>query len=163
FDERTAALSEVRGRFQAITVDEYQDVNPLQAELLDRWVGARDELCVVGDDYQTIYGFTGASPRYLLGFAERFPGARLVRLEQNYRSSPEVLAVANRLAPRLGGFEKNLRGTRPSGPEPVATALADTAGEVDFVLKHVRRLRSSGVAFEEMAVLSRINARSEPF
>src|SRR5438067_6963564 len=98
FDEHEAAAREVRDRFRAFTVDEYQDVNPLQQALLDRWVGDRDELCVVGDDYQTIYGFTGATPSYLLGFEARFPAARLVRLEENYRSTPEVLAVANRLS-----------------------------------------------------------------
>src|SRR5437762_2339368 len=102
FDEHPEAAVEVRDRYRAFTVDEYQDVNPLQAALLDRWLGERDELCVVGDDYQTIYGFAGATPEYLLKFERRFPAARLVRLEENYRSTPEVLAVANRLSVRLG-------------------------------------------------------------
>jgi DNA helicase-2/ATP-dependent DNA helicase PcrA len=74
FDERPAAAEEVRARFHAFTVDEYQDVNLLQAALLERWLGGRDELCVVGDDYQTIYTFTGASPSHLLSFTERYPG-----------------------------------------------------------------------------------------
>ena len=163
FEEHPAAVEEVRERFHAFTVDEYQDVNPLQAALLDHWLGDRDELCVVGDDYQTIYAFTGATPAYLLGFAERFPEAHIVRLERNYRSSPEVLAVANRLAPKLGGFEKTLHASRPSGPAPTARAVADTDAEVEFVLSEVRRLRAEGVPLEEMAVLYRINARSEPF
>ena len=115
-------------RFHAFTVDEYQDVNPLQAALLDRWLGARDDLCVVGDDYQTIYAFTGASPAYLLGFTRRFPNATVVRLEENYRSTPEVLDLANRLAPHLGGFRKTLRATTASGPPPVARAARDEAG-----------------------------------
>jgi DNA helicase-2/ATP-dependent DNA helicase PcrA len=163
FDERPAAIKEVRARFHAFTVDEFQDVNPLQAALLDRWLGDREELCVVGDDYQTIYSFTGASPSYLLGFTERFAGATVVRLEENYRSSPEVLEVANRLAPRLGGFRKTLRATRPSGPPPVARAVPDEAAEVAAVVQAVRRLRDEGMPLEEIAVLYRINARSEPF
>src|SRR5206468_8855556 len=122
-DERPAAAEEVRGRFAAFTVDEYQDVNPLQQALLERWLGGRDELCVVGDDYQTIYGFTGATPAYLLEFPQRFPDARIVRLEQSYRSTPQVLDAANRLALRLGGYRKELRATRQPGPEPTVRAL----------------------------------------
>jgi DNA helicase-2/ATP-dependent DNA helicase PcrA len=138
-------------------------VNPLQAALLGRWLGGRDELCVVGDDYQTIYSFTGASPEHLLGFPERFPGATIVRLERNYRSTPEILALANRLAERLGGFRKTLTATRPSGPQPLASAARDEPGEVAAVVQAVRTLRDDGVAPEEIAVLVRINARSEPY
>jgi hypothetical protein len=116
FDEHPDAVHDVRSRFHAFTVDEFQDVNPLQVALLDRWLGERDDLCVVGDDYQTIYAFTGASPEHLLGFTRRFPHARVVRLEENFRSSPEVLDVANRLAPRLGGFRKTLRRRGRRGP-----------------------------------------------
>ena len=153
----------MRDRFHAFTVDEYQDVNPLQAALLDAWLGDRDELCVVGDDYQTIYSFTGASPEHLLTFPTRYPDATVVRLQDNFRSSPQVLAVANALVPTLGGFEKLLRATRPDGPNPTARALPDAEAEVAFVVGEVRRLHETGVAHEEMAVLYRINARSEPF
>jgi DNA helicase-2/ATP-dependent DNA helicase PcrA len=163
FDEHPEAVHDVRSRFHAFTVDEFQDVNPLQAALLDRWLGERDDLCVVGDDYQTIYAFTGASPEHLLGFTRRFPHARVVRLEENFRSSPEVLDVANRLAPRLSGFRKTLRATRPSGPAPIARAEPDEKAEVGAVIKAVRRLRDEeAVPLEEIAVLYRINARSEP-
>jgi DNA helicase-2/ATP-dependent DNA helicase PcrA len=163
FDEHPVAAAEVRERFRAFTVDEYQDVNPLQQALLERWLDGRDEVCVVGDDYQTIYTFTGASPEHLLSFPERYPNATVVRLEENYRSTPEVLAVANHLAERLGGFRKSLRATRPSGPSPTARHLPDPAAEVMFVVDEVRRLHAEAVPFEEMAVLYRINARSEPF
>src|SRR5918911_687789 len=112
------ALAEVRGRYRAFTVDEYQDVNLLQQRLLELWLGGRDELCAVGDDYQSIYAFTGATPEYLLALPKRFPHARVVRLEANYRSSAQVLELANRLVPRLGGAEKTLRATRPQGPRP---------------------------------------------
>ncbi|HEY8115982.1 MAG TPA: ATP-dependent DNA helicase UvrD2 [Actinomycetota bacterium] len=164
FDEHPESVQQVRSRFAAFTVDEYQDVNPLQAALLERWLGARDDLCVVGDDYQTIYAFTGASPSHLLGFTTRFPHATVVRLEQNYRSTPEVLELANRLATRLGGFRKTLRSTRPSGAPPLARAEPDEEAEVGDVVQAVRRLhREEDVPLEEIAVLYRINARSEPF
>ena len=116
---RAEVRREFRDRYRAFTVDEYQDVNLLQQTLLELWLGDRDDLCVVGDDYQSIYGFTGASPRCLLGVAARYPHAAVVRLEENYRSSPEVLELANRLVPLLGGAEKVLRATRGPGPEPV--------------------------------------------
>jgi len=164
FDEHPDAAEQVRSRFAAFTVDEYQDVNPLQAGLLERWLGDRDDLCVVGDDYQTIYAFTGASPSHLLGFTTRFPRATVVRLEENYRSTPEVLELANRLATRLGGFRKRLRATRPPGPPPVARAAPDEEAEVGAVVEAVRRLHTEeGVPLEEIGVLYRINARSEPF
>jgi DNA helicase-2/ATP-dependent DNA helicase PcrA len=164
FDRHPEAAEVVRERFHAFTVDEYQDVNPLQAGLLERWLGSRDDLGVVGDDYQTIYAFTGASPEHLLTFTERFPNATVVRLEDNYRSTPEILEVANRLAPHLGGSRKTLRATKPSGPPPVARASRDEAGEVAAVVEATRRLHDEeAVPFEEIAVLYRINARSEPF
>jgi DNA helicase-2/ATP-dependent DNA helicase PcrA len=164
FDEHPEAAEVVRSRFAAFTVDEYQDVNPLQAGLLERWLGPHDDLCVVGDDYQTIYAFTGASPELLLDFTRRFPHAAVVRLEENYRSTPEILELANRLAPHLGGGRKTLRSTRPSGPAPVARAAADEDGEVAAVVGAVRRLHDEeAVPLEEIAVLYRINARSEPF
>jgi DNA helicase-2/ATP-dependent DNA helicase PcrA len=164
FDEHPEAAEDVRARFAAFTVDEYQDVNPLQAGLLERWLGDRDDLCVVGDDYQTIYAFTGASPSHLLGFTTRYPHATVVRLEENYRSTPEVLELANRLASRLGGFRKTLRATRPSGPPPLARAEPDEEAEVGAVVQAVRRLyQEEEVPLEEIAVLYRINARSEPF
>jgi DNA helicase-2/ATP-dependent DNA helicase PcrA len=164
FDEHPGAAEEIRARFHSFTVDEFQDVNPLQAALLDRWLGDRDDLCVVGDDHQSIYTFTGATPAYLLGITERFPHAVVIRLEENYRSSPEVLLTANRLAEHLGGFAKTLRATRPSGPAPVASAVPNEAAEVDAIVVAVRRLHAEeSVPLEEMAILYRINARSEPF
>jgi ATP-dependent DNA helicase UvrD/PcrA len=153
----------IRGRYLAFTVDEFQDVNPLQAALLERWLGGREELCVVGDDYQTIFGFTGASPSYLLSFPERYPDARVVRLEENYRSTPEILMLANRLAPLLGGFDKELRATRATGPEPLARSFPSEAEEVAWVVDRCRTVHEQGVAWEEIAILARINARTEPY
>ncbi|HYF12471.1 MAG TPA: ATP-dependent DNA helicase UvrD2 [Actinomycetota bacterium] len=163
FDEHPQAAEAVRERYHAFTVDEYQDANALQQALLDRWLGDRDDLCVVGDDYQTIYSFTGASPDHLLSFPKRFPDATIVRLEENYRSSPQVLTVANALAVHLGGFSKQLRSTRADGPGPTARQLPDAGAEVVFIVDEIRRLRDGGLAFEDIAILYRINARSEPF
>ena len=162
FDEHPDAAAELP--FDAFTVDEFQDVNPLQTALLDRWLGERDDLCVVGDDHQSIYTFTGATPAYLLGIVDRFPRAVVVRLEDTYRSTPEILATANRLADHMGGFAKTLRATRPSGPMPVVHAIPSEAAEVEAIVQAVRQLHDQeSVALEEIAVLYRINARSEPF
>ena len=116
FERDTGACATFRAQYVAFTVDEYQDVNLLQQTLLDLWLGDRDDLCVVGDDYQSIYAFTGAGPEHLLGVPRRFPHATVVRLEENYRSTPQVLALANRLVPKLGGAEKVLRAVRPGRP-----------------------------------------------
>src|SRR5262249_12349347 len=143
--------------------DEYQDVNQLQQSLLDQWLGARDDLCVVGDDYQSIYGFNGASPRWLLGLAGRFPHAVVARLEENYRSTPQVLALANRLVRRLGGAGKVLRAACPEGPDPVAGPFATPEAEGVWVAVEIRRLAAEGVPLEQTAILCRTNARLADF
>ena len=163
YEQDEHALAALRERYSAFTVDEYQDVNLLQQSLLELWLGPRDDLCAVGDDYQSIYGFTGASPEWLLGLATRFPQATVVRLEENYRSSAQVLALANRLVPRLGGAEKTLRATRPEGPEPQLRGFDSSEAEGAFVLSRVRELHAEGMPFEQMAVLIRLNARSVDF
>jgi DNA helicase-2/ATP-dependent DNA helicase PcrA len=163
YEEDESALAATRERYRCFTVDEYQDVNLLQQSLLELWLGGRDELCAVGDDYQSIYGFTGASPEWLLGLASRFPNATVVRLEENYRSSPQVLELANRLTPQLGGAEKTLRATRAAGPEPIVRGFDSIEAEGAFVLSRVRELAAEGVPYEEMAVLIRLNSRSADF
>ena len=167
FEADPHALAEFRDRYRAFTVDEYQDVNLLQQTLLDRWLGPRDDLCAVGDDYQSIYGFTGATPRYLLGLPERFPHATVVRLEANYRSTPQVLELANRIVPRLGGAEKVLVTTRGDGPDAIVQPFTSPQAEVEFVVARVQALFAEGVPHEQMAVLCRTNARlvdfEEPF
>ena len=167
FDEDPGALAEVRSYFNAFTVDEYQDVNLLQQTLLDRWLGDRDELCAVGDDYQSIYAFTGATPDYLLGLPRRFANTTVIRLEDNYRSSPEVLALANRIVPSLSGAEKILRATLPGGPEPVTRSFPAREAETAFVVDRIRALQAEGVLPGQIAVLCRTNARladfEEPF
>ena len=162
--ERTARLLEtdaevraaVHDRWRAFTVDEYQDVNLLQQSLLDLWLGDRDDLCAVGDDYQAIYGFTGASAEWLLALPRRFPDVHVVRLERNYRSTAQVIELANRLVPRLGGSAKTLAPTLPDGPEPVV-------GPALSVVARVRELHAEGLPLEQMAVLVRTNARTSEF
>jgi DNA helicase-2/ATP-dependent DNA helicase PcrA len=163
YEEDEWALAALRERFSAFTVDEYQDVNLLQQTLLGLWLGPGDDLCAVGDDYQSIYGFTGASPEWLLGLARRFPQATVVRLEENYRSTPQVLTLANRLMPNLGGAEKTLRATRPDGPAPELRGFDSPEAEGAWILERVRALHAEGVPYEEMAVLMRLNARSVDF
>ena len=162
-DTDREALERVRARYRAFTVDEYQDVNLLQQTLLDRWLGEREELCAVGDDYQSIYAFTGASPEYLLAMPARFPDVTVIRLEENYRSTPEVLAFANQLVPRLGGAEKVLRATRPAGPEPVTRSFGSPELEAAFIVERAQELHAAGTPYEELAILYRTNARSADF
>ncbi|MFN2463064.1 MAG: ATP-dependent helicase, partial [Candidatus Dormibacteria bacterium] len=161
FREQPTLLENFRERVRAFTVDEYQDVNMLQQELLDVWVGDREDVCVVGDDYQSIYSFTGATPAYLLGFQRRFPGATVVKLVRNYRSTPEVIALANRLTPRLGGTEKQLVPTRPPGASVLIQRLDTPLGEVHWLARKIIELLAAGVLEEEIAVLYRLNAMSE--
>jgi DNA helicase-2/ATP-dependent DNA helicase PcrA len=162
-EEEPEVLAAVRSRYLAFTVDEYQDVNLLQQTLLQLWLGDRDDLCAVGDDYQSIYAFTGATPRHLLSMPSRFANATVVRLEANYRSSPQVLSLANRLVPRLGGAEKTLRATQGEGPDPELRRFEDPEAEGEFIVERVRALHAEGVPLEEMAVLVRLNARLVDF
>jgi DNA helicase-2/ATP-dependent DNA helicase PcrA len=162
-EDEEAARERFQARYLAFTVDEYQDVNTLQQTLLERWLGGRDDLCVVGDDYQSIYGFTGATPRHLLEMPRRFARTQVVRLETNYRSSPEILDFANKLVPQLGGAEKVLRSALPSGEAPEVRPFTSEAAERSFVVEQVKELNEQGVPFEEIAILYRINFRSEDY
>src|ERR671933_849120 len=124
----------VRGQYRYFVVDEYQDVNTLQQRLLDLWRADRDDLCVVGDPSQTIYSFTGASPDHLLGFPRRHPGATVVRLVRDYRSTPQVVALANALLARAPAVPNaparlELVAQRPAGPAPTLSAYDDDLAE----------------------------------
>jgi DNA helicase-2/ATP-dependent DNA helicase PcrA len=160
---RTPAAETIRGRYKAFSVDEYQDVNLLQQTLLDAWVAGRDEICVVGDDYQSIYGFTGATPRWLVEFPQRYPSAKVITLTRNYRSTPQVLEVANRLTKGLRGREKTLTATKPLGPEVALASCADGADETQAIVAEIDRLATGGTPFEDIAILYRINARSDDY
>ena len=160
FEDDANVRDTFRAQYRAFTVDEVQDVNLLQQTLLDLWLGDRDDLCCVGDDYQSIYGFTGASPDYLLGMPDRFPHAVVVRLEENYRSTPQVLELANKLVPNLGGAEKTLRAVRDDGPAPVVAPYPTPDDEGRAI---VAAIREHGAPLEDVAILARTNARLTDF
>src|ERR671914_198868 len=153
--ERDAdAIGLVRQRYAWFSVDEYQDANRLQEDLLRLWLGDRRDLCVVGDPDQTIYTFTGASSDYLTRFTDRYADVRVVRLSHNYRSTPQVIALANRLIPG-----RELRSTASDGPMPELLPHADGDAEVGAVVARIRRLLGEGVPVTEVAVLVRTNAQ----
>jgi DNA helicase-2/ATP-dependent DNA helicase PcrA len=162
-----AVAQEFRDRYRCFVVDEYQDVTPLQQRVLDAWLGSRDDLTVVGDANQTIYSFTGATPRYLLDFSRRFPDAEVVRLERDYRSTPQVVSLANRVIAaargRMAGSKLHLVGQLDPGPTPTFTEHSDEVAEAAAVAKKIKNLIESGTAASEIAVLYRINAQSEVY
>ncbi len=155
----------VRHQYRHFVVDEYQDVSPLQQRLLDLWLGDRDEVCVVGDASQTIYSFTGASPRYLLDFGRRFPTARQVKLVRDYRSTPQVVALANGLLAGVPRAQRHARlelvAQRPAGPPPTFTEHDDDVAEAAGVAARAKTLVAAGVRPSEIAVLFRTNSQSE--
>ncbi|MDQ3645345.1 MAG: ATP-dependent DNA helicase UvrD2 [Actinomycetota bacterium] len=163
FRDDPRARNVFRARYQSFTVDEYQDVSPLQQDLLDAWLGDSHELCAVGDDYQAIYGFNGATPRFLLELERKLPGVVTVRLEHNYRSSPQVLELANRLVPKLEGAEKVLRPTLPDGPPPGFARYASVQAEGDDIVRHIRALAAEGVPLSQIAILYRVNSQSQDY
>lgn len=166
-EERGEVAEEFRSRYRTFVVDEYQDVNPLQQRLLDAWLGERDDLTVVGDANQTIYSFAGAAPNWLIGFPRRYPDATLVRLERDYRSTPQVVSLANTVISaarsRPAGTRLRLVGQRPDGPEPDFAEYDDEPAEAEAVARQIAQLVKRGVALSEIAVLFRVNAQSEVY
>ena len=170
--DREDIASQVRGQYKHFVVDEYQDVSPLQQRLLDLWLGRRRQLCVVGDVSQTIYSFTGATPAFLTGFTTRYEGARTVRLSRDYRSTPQVVSLANRVLSRSrrggGGLHLpagavELVAQRPSGPAVRFETYDDDIAEAEGAVAQVRRLQAAGVPLSEIAILYRTNSQSEVF
>lgn len=184
-ESEPAVAMQVMEGYRHFVVDEYQDVSPAQQQLLDLWLGGRDELCVVGDASQTIYSFAGASADYLLGFERRYPDATLVRLERNYRSTPEIVEVANRLMrgrpgalrlvasapdagdPAITGDDESRRmeaattaARVPHGVAPVLVAYPDELAEARGVATRIRARVDAGIPAESMAVLLRVNSQS---
>jgi DNA helicase-2/ATP-dependent DNA helicase PcrA len=170
--EFPSAADEIRSQYRHFVVDEYQDVSPVQQRLLDLWLGGRTELCVVGDPYQTIYSFTGATSTYLTDFGQRFPDATTIRLVRDYRSTPQVVQLANALlrsgrqgvaasSAAAGGVE--LVPQRPAGPPVAFRVYSDDLAEAAGVARSIEALTAQGVASNEIAVLYRTNGQSEPF
>jgi DNA helicase-2/ATP-dependent DNA helicase PcrA len=155
---------QVREQYRFFVVDEYQDVSPLQQGLLDLWLGDRQDLCVVGDASQTIYSFAGASADFLLGFPSRYREASVVRLEQNYRSSPQIVATANQLMRGRPGA----LALRPTSSEsesaakavPTIAAYPTDVAEARAVANQVAALIAAGARAQDIAILFRINVQS---
>jgi len=157
---------QVREQYRFFTVDEFQDVSPLQHQLLGLWLGTRKDLCVVGDASQTIYSFAGARSDYLLGFEHEHPGATVVRLEQNYRSTPPVIDAANRLmrgrsgALTLRPAERSHGDEREADPAPQLVAYEDDRAEARAVADQIAAELAAGARPEHIAVLYRVNVQS---
>jgi DNA helicase-2/ATP-dependent DNA helicase PcrA len=167
-DSEPRIAAEVRSRYRFITVDEYQDVNPLQQRLLDAWLGTNRAITVVGDPQQTIYSFAGASPSYLTTFASRHPDAVRVDLVRNYRSTPQVVALANRMTssrPAGPGAREavTLVAQRDEGRRPALHSSVDEVAEATSVAVRISRQHDAGTPWREIAVLFRINAQSEAY
>ncbi|HET6484150.1 MAG TPA: ATP-dependent DNA helicase UvrD2 [Actinoplanes sp.] len=166
-EEHPDVAEQIRTQYRHFVVDEYQDVNPLQQRLLDAWLGGRDDLTVVGDASQTIYSFTGATSAYLIDFPRQRRDAVVVRLVRDYRSTPQVVGLANAVIRQARGNEARLRlelvGQRPPGAEPELKIFPDEAGEAGAVARRCRDLIASGTPASEIAVLFRTNAQSESY
>ncbi len=154
-------LDKYRRRFKYILVDEYQDTNRAQYQLVKLLAGGHENLCVVGDDDQSIYGWRGADIRNILDFKKDFPSAAVVRLEENYRSTPEVLDLANVvISENTGRMGKTLRPTRSSGERVTAVRCLDERDEADFVVEQLSARRSGGNSLRDFAIVYRTNSQS---
>ncbi len=172
-DARVAAS--VREQYRHFVVDEYQDVSPLQQRLLDLWLGGRDELCVVGDASQTIYSFTGATPRHLLDFTSRYEHAPVVKLVRDYRSTPQVVHLANRVLaarrPEPGVPDRDIAWPTPleliaqreNGPEPTFYEAKDDEVEAAEAAARIKKLIAAGTPAAEIAILFRTNGQSAAY
>lgn len=161
--EHEQVADTIRRTYRHLVVDEYQDVSPLQQALLTLWRGDRSELCVVGDPAQTIHSFAGAQASYLTDFARRHPGATVVKLVRDYRSTPQVVGCANKIMSgvKAGGISAvTLQAQQPAGPEVEFVEAPDEAAEAAGIADWLSRQASDGVQWREMAVLYRINAQS---
>ncbi len=152
---------QVREQYRFFVVDEYQDVSPLQQSLLDLWLGERQDVCVVGDASQTIYSFAGASADFLLGFPTRYRESTVVRLEQNYRSSPAIVHTANKLMKgRPGALALRAATTGPGKAEPTVTAYASDVAEARSVAQQIAVSIAAGTRPQDVAILYRVNVQS---
>lgn len=161
--EHPGVADAVRAQYHHFVVDEYQDVSPLQQRLLELWLGDRDHVCVVGDAAQTIYSFAGARPEYLTGFPRRHANATVVKLYRDYRSTPEVVHVANSVLKASQSRGVTLEAQRPSGPQPQFVEHSDELTEADWVAGEAAKLTANGTPLRAIAVLFRVNAQSEAY
>jgi DNA helicase-2/ATP-dependent DNA helicase PcrA len=154
------ALAHVQQQYRFFTVDEYQDISPLQHALLDTWLGNHSDLCVVGDPNQTIYSFTGATSEFLQNFGSRYPDASVIQLTRNYRSTQQIVSFANRLTTESSIVEP-LRSEGEIGLAPRMLSFATVADECAALASTIRTKLDQGVKPSEIAVLYRVNGQSE--
>ncbi len=151
----------VRDQYRYFTVDEYQDVSPLQQRLLNLWLGDRDDICVVGDAAQTIYSFAGATSGFLLGFTQRFPKAQVIRLTRGYRSTPEIIEMANQvLKAGTSNVDHELVSMNERGEKLELNSFATTSAEVNAVVDAIVNL---GSTHSDIAILARTNSQLDPY
>ncbi len=155
-EEEREVRERVQDQYRFFTVDEYQDISPLQQRLINAWLGSRQELCVVGDPAQTIYSFAGATPVFLNSFTNRFPEAEVVRLTTGYRSTPEIIFTANSIL-RKGAMGSELVAINDHGSKPTINAYNDEQAEIAGIVKDISQLISEGTPAQEIAVLARTN------
>ncbi len=161
FTESPEALEKYRGRFRYVLVDEYQDTNSVQYRLIELLCRDHGNICVVGDDDQSIYGWRGADIRNILGFEKDFPGAKIIRLEQNYRSSANILNAANSvISHNIGRKPKKLWTTKGEGEQLVLYSASTEREEADFICKQILSAAREGRKYGDCAVLYRMNAQS---
>ncbi|OFS66806.1 ATP-dependent DNA helicase UvrD2 [Trueperella sp. HMSC08H06] len=162
--DRPDIAATIRKQYQHFVVDEYQDVSPMQHRLLQLWLGDRRDLCVVGDVSQTIYSFTGASARYLEGFTQEFRGARTVKLNRDYRSTPQIVELANAVIESdHNAAAVQLVSALKSGRPVTYSMYADDADEAVGIAGKMLTLRELGMDFSDMVILYRTNAQSQEF
>ena len=157
-EEEREVRERVQDQYRYFTIDEYQDVSPVQQRLINAWLGKRNDICVVGDPAQTIYSFAGATPVFLNTFTQRFPDAEVIRLSTGYRSTPEITFAANALL-RYGSMGQELVAQNDHGSAPSVIGYADEAAEVTGVLSEITSLLSAGTAPHEVAILARTNSQ----
>ena len=157
-EEEREVRERVQDQYRYFTIDEYQDVSPVQQRLINAWLGKRNDICVVGDPAQTIYSFAGATPVFLNTFTQRFPDAEVIRLSTGYRSTPEITFAANALL-RNGSMGQELVAQNDHGSAPSVVGYADEAAEVDGVLSEITELLTAGTAPHEVAILARTNSQ----
>lgn len=148
----------VHDTYRYFTVDEYQDISPLQQRVINAWLGPRQEICVVGDPAQTIYSFAGATPVFLTSFTQRFPDAQVIRLTTGYRSTPEITFAANSVL-RHGKLGNELTATNEHGEKPITTRYESVADEVRGTIEQIQSLLDAGTAPADIAILARTNAQ----
>lgn len=161
-EEDRAVRERIRDQYRYFTVDEYQDVSPLQQRLLNLWLGNREEICVVGDAAQTIYSFAGATSNFLLNFKNRFPNAQVFRLSTGYRSTPEIINTANqilRVANLVSDHGIELQSVNTHGEKPLVNGFSSAADEIAYVATEVRKQIDSGIDSSDIAILARTNAQ----